>query len=94
MRVYIVAYDLRKKGKDYIGLSEQLKFSPGWWHYLDSTWLIVTQEDANQLCRRLKPHIDEQEDRILVIEAGTDSQGWLPEDAWKWIQRVLLGQRV
>jgi len=90
MRVYIVSYDLRKNGKIYIGLSEQLKASPGWWHYLDSTWLVATQENANQLYNRLAPHID-QEDSILIIQAGTEMQGWLPEDAWKWIHRELLG---
>ena len=90
MRVYIVSYGLGKK-KNHIGLFEQLQASGGWWHYLDSTWLIATQDDANQLYRRLKPHIDEQEDSILIIQAGTDMQGWLPKDAWEWIHRELLG---
>jgi len=89
MRVYIVSYELGKK-KNYIGLYEQLKASPGWWHYLDSTWLIATQENANQLCDRLRPHLD-KEDKILAIEAGTEFYGWLPEKSWKWIHRNLLG---
>lgn len=92
MSVYIVTYQLRKK-KNYVGLFEQLEASPAWWHYLDSTWLVATQEDANQLCDRLAPHLD-KEDSILVIQAGTEMQGWLPEDAWKWIMRNLLGLPV
>lgn len=89
MNVYIVSYELRTK-KNHIGLFEQLKASPSWWHYLDSTWLVATHENANQLCDRLRPHLD-QEDSILIIQAGTDMQGWLPKDAWKWINQNLLG---
>jgi hypothetical protein len=93
MKVYIVSYELRKK-KNYTGLYEQLKASEGWWHYLDSTWLIATRENAKQLYKRLKPHLDEVEDSILVIEAGADLYGWLPEDAWKWIHRNVQGLTV
>ena len=91
MNVYIVSYELREK-KNYTGLFEQLRASPGWWHYLGSTWLIATQENANQLYNRLSPHLDTK-DSILVIQAGTEMQGWLPQDAWEWIGRELLGVR-
>lgn len=89
MKTYVVSYELRKK-KNYIGLYEQLKASSGWWHYIDSTWLVATEESANELYNRLKPHLD-QEDSILIIQAATDMQGWLPKDAWKWIHQTLLG---
>jgi hypothetical protein len=68
-----------------------LKASPGWCHYLGSTWLIATEESANQLYDRLAPHLDKEEDSILVIQAGTEMQGWLPKPAWKWINQTLLG---
>ena len=88
MRVYVVSYDLRKPGRDYKGLSDELQHSPGWWHYLDSTWLIATSESANELYKRLVYHLD-RGDNILVIQAGSDRQGWLPKDAWNWIQQNL-----
>ena len=88
MVVYVVSYDLRKPGRDYKGLSEALQSSPGWWHYLESTWLIVTSESAGELYNRLVPHLDKG-DSILVIQAGSDRQGWLPKDAWNWIQQNL-----
>ena len=88
--LYIVTYDLRKPGKDYKGLYEQLKNSPRWWHYLDSTWLIATQETANQLYNRLRQCLDVG-DHILVIEAGRNIQGWLPEKAWEWIKQEIPG---
>jgi hypothetical protein len=81
---YLVSYDLRKPRRNYKGLLEELERSPGWWHYLDSTWLIVTSENADQLYRRLKIHIDES-DSLLIIQVSGDYQGWLPKEAWTWI---------
>jgi len=86
--VYVVSYDLRKPGKDYIGLTEQLKNSPRWWHYLDSTWLIATSESVTHLYNRLAAHLDKS-DSILIIEAGGHMQGWLPKKAWEWIQKEI-----
>ena len=88
MRVYVVSYDLRQPGRDYSGLFDALKKSGVWWHYLKSTWLVYTSETADKLYRRLSNHIDSN-DSILVIEAGSDRQGWLPEKAWDWIMDKL-----
>lgn len=86
--VYVVSYDLKKPGKDYIGLTEQLRHSPRWWHYLESTWLISTQESPDQLYNRLRAHLDDG-DSILIIEAGKHRQGWLSKEAWEWIQQEI-----
>ena len=86
--VYVVSYDLRKPGQDYKGLFDELQASPGWWHYLESTWLIATSESANELYDRLRKHLD-RDDSILVIQAGGDRQGWLPKKAWEWIDQNL-----
>lgn len=53
MTVYCVSYDLNKAGQDYKALYEALRASPGFWHYLDSTWLISTRESAEELTNRL-----------------------------------------
>jgi len=86
--VYVVSYDLRKPGQDYKNLFDELQASPGWWHFLDSTWLIATSESANELYNRLRTHLD-RDDSILVIQAGADRQGWLPKKAWEWIDQNL-----
>jgi len=90
--VYIVSYDLRKLGRDYKGLFDELEVSPSWWHYLESTWLIATSESANELYDRLRVYLDHG-DSILIIQAGTQMQGWLPKEAWEWIERELLNVR-
>lgn len=86
MAVYCVSYDLKKSGQNYQELYKQLEASDGYWHYLDSTWLVYTSESADQLSARLCEAID-QNDRLLVIKVVQPSQGWLPEDAWDWITK-------
>jgi hypothetical protein len=83
---FCVSYDLNDPGQHYEALYNELKSSSGWWHYLDSTWLISTAETADQLAHRLYGVIDKN-DRLLVIAVGRDNQGWLPKAAWDWINR-------
>lgn len=89
MTVYCVSYDLNKAGQNYNALYEELKKAGTWWHYLDSTWLIDTSLTAQSLSDRLLKHIDSN-DRLLVIKVTRDYQGYLPKEAWDWInQRVV-----
>lgn len=87
-KIYCVSYDLRKNDKDYEGLNNKLKDSLSWWHYLESTWLIYTNESASQLWNRLSESID-KDDHILIIQVTNDYQGWLPEKAWEWIRQYV-----
>lgn len=85
--IYIVTYQLipNRKAKD---ISEELQKSPNWWHYLDYTWLIQTNEGANQLYSRITPHLKDT-DRVLIAQfmPNAQHQGWLPQDAWDWINQ-------
>lgn len=83
-KAYAINYDLRSSRHDYTGLYEELKRSPKWWHYLESTWLIITQETSTEVWNRISTHIDKN-DYVLVIEVCNNVQGWLPKDAWDWI---------
>ncbi len=84
--ILLVTYDLKKPGKDYTALYNLLKTAPSWWHYLESTWLVSTNDSANAWADRIRTVID-QNDRFLVVEITHQSrQGWLPTDAWEWIK--------
>lgn len=85
MKAFSIIYDLKVPGRDYSGLYEAIKNSGKWWHYLDSTWIIATNENASQIWTRLANHIDKN-DYLLVIEVVDNVQGWLPKDAWQWIR--------
>ena len=86
MSLYLITYDLKKPRQNYIALYDEIKKSFKWWHYLDSTWIVHTHENANQIYSRLRVHLDEN-DFILVTQLGYDKQGWLPQDAWDWLTK-------
>lgn len=82
-KVYNVSYDLNKAGKDYKGLHDELKkFEHN--HLLDSTWLLCTTGTPFQIWERLKAHID-NDDHILIAQITSNTAGWLPKNAWEWI---------
>ncbi len=87
-RPLLVSYDLSKPGRDYSGLHDVLKGCDGWWHYLDSTWIVITTNTPDELSEKLRKHLDGN-DSLLVIEIKQgfgNRQGWLAEDAWKWFR--------
>ena len=81
---YAINYDLKTPGRDYSGLYEAIKKCGKWWHYLDSTWLVISYETPSQIWKRLESSVDEN-DYLLIIEVRKNVHGWLPKDAWDWI---------
>lgn len=85
--LYIITYSLNNKSKDYSNLYNKIKENGLWWHYIDSSWIIKSSRDANTIANELLPFI-ETSDNLLVIKIDpTNKQGWLPKDAWDWINR-------
>ena len=84
MKAYSITYDLKAPGRNYESLYEAIKETGKWWHYLESTWLIITDKTSRQIWDSLAPTIDKN-DLLLIIEIRNDSYGWLPEKAWEWI---------
>ena len=85
--IYVVSYLLNPK-RDATNLLTELQRPPrGWCHYLDDTWLIATNETANELYNRLLPYLIPS-DYILIIQMKPDADyfGYLPNDTWTWIQ--------
>lgn len=86
MKAYSITYDLKSPGRDYNNLYEAIKSSGKWWHYLESTWIVTTNETSQQIWDRLAKNIDNN-DRLLIIEVKNNCYGWLPKDAWDWIRQ-------
>jgi hypothetical protein len=75
---------LKRPGQHYEPLYVAIKSCGDWWHHLQSTWLVDTTLTAKGIWDRLAPHVD-QNDSVLVIGVTRDYQGWLPKEAWDWI---------
>ena len=86
MTAYLIAYDLRAPGRNYARLYEALKAQNGWWHHLDSVWIVLSDRTANELTQSLREHIDVN-DRlfIMALPRASEWQGWLPQEAWQWL---------
>jgi hypothetical protein len=86
--IYAINYDLKRPGQNYESLYGAIKGCGAWWHYLGSTWLVDTSLTANAIWERIQPHVDGN-DRFLINGITSDYSGWLPKDAWEWINSRL-----
>lgn len=83
--ILLVSYDLKVPGKDYAKLYEVLKSASGWWHHLESTWILSTTESVDSWCEKIRAAIDENDSYIAVDITGKNRNGWLPKNAWQWL---------
>lgn len=83
---YIVSYDLKQPADKYAPLFDELKRSHAWWHYLTSTWIVLSHDTLVELGPKLRALIFKT-DRLLIQPAKGPSDGWLPKEAWDWLQK-------
>jgi hypothetical protein len=83
-QVLLVTYDLKTSGWNYTEFYNALKAQGAWWHYLSNSWLIATSSTPDQVYHALASHLPTQ-DLILVLPVKKPAFGWLPKDAWDWI---------
>lgn len=82
----MISYDLNKPNKDYSSLYAAIKGISGvWWHHLTSDWLVDTSMSTDQVAKKLRSVMDSN-DELLVIRVQRDFNGYLSEDAWKWLR--------
>lgn len=86
MKAYSISYDLNKSGKNYEGLIKAIKAVGASCHCTDSYWLVSTDQSAEDVYKKLKPHLDD-DDHIFITRIMGDRQGWLPKDKWEWIDK-------
>ena len=82
--IYAINYDLHRPGQNYDSLYDAIKSCGAWWHYLGSTWLVDTSLSATQIWNKIQPHTDKN-DSFLIIGVTREYTGWLPQDAWDWL---------
>lgn len=87
--ILLISYDLNDPRRDYRRLYKEIKKADTWWHHLDSTWIIRTNQSPESWQDRLHRYMD-KDDSLLIIEVRNNYQGWLPEKAWQWLERNLI----
>jgi hypothetical protein len=84
----LIGYDLNKPGQDYDDLISAIKgLGTAWWHYLDSTWLVICDRTATSVRNELQKHIDSG-DELLVIDVSGRARAWagFSDRASKWLK--------
>jgi hypothetical protein len=85
---YIVCYDLKQPAYTYTPLFDELRQSYKWWHYLNSTWIVLRYEAMVELGPKLRALVF-TDDRLLIMPAKGPADGWLTQDAWAWIRENI-----
>ncbi|MAT96869.1 MAG: SinR family protein [Anaerolineaceae bacterium] len=89
MSSYMVGYDLNKPGQDYTELHDAIKAYDNWWHYLDSTWIIVTEDSAATVRDNLKAHIDSGDELLVAKLSGEAAWTGFVEKGSTWLKNNL-----
>lgn len=86
MSAYLFVFD-RDFLTDYNNLHNKIKsdiYISNWWHYLNSAYILISPYDASQLTNSIRSYFP---NRFLLIKITKNNyNGWLPKDAWDWIQ--------
>ena len=88
MKILIITYEVDLSPGDYVKFYNVLQESGHWWHYMTNTWLLHTKDSPKQLYEKLASIISKT-DKLLILEikpAIDNFYGWLPGNAWKWIE--------
>lgn len=91
--LYLVSYDLKSADKNYDSLYKAIKgLGSKWWHYLDSTWFVVSNYTIDQCSDILRREIDGN-DSIIILDVTNynATDGWLPSKAWEWLRTNKQG---
>lgn len=89
MKTYLIGYDLNKQGQDYTTLIEKIKKIGLWWHCLDSTWIVKSDNTAVEIRDFLKQFIDNNDELLVVHLSGEAAWKGFSDDCSKWLKDNL-----
>lgn len=88
-RIFLVVVDTTDPDMDIAALRGFITTSDevsNWWNHIPGTYIVTTGLTVDELSDRLKSLTGDA--RFLVIHIDpAESEGWLPERAWRWIKR-------
>jgi hypothetical protein len=83
---YVIVFDGLTVPEFTRAIDKLEKSIPNWYTVLPQTVFVVSPLDASKLSDRLREKIP-QIRRLLVLDANTDRNGWLPQAAWSFLKR-------
>lgn len=86
-KIYIIIYNQENYG-DYFLVEEIIQRNYENYKLFSKIWLIKTEQNSNQIWNILAGKFNGY-NNLLIAELGQDFQGWLPKEAWDWINSNL-----
>ncbi len=88
MKTYSITYDLGNPGRNYEGVSEQIKaVANGFCRPTKSQWIINSDASAAQIRDRISSKLDSG-DKLLVNEVGNGWASWgLSNETNTWLHQ-------
>ncbi|MEO4149250.1 hypothetical protein ABH289_08440 [Acinetobacter pittii] len=87
---YLIGYDLNRPGQNYSGLHEKIKeISNGYWHNLDSAWIIKHTGPSTSIRDALLPYIDKNDELLVVLLNREAAWNGFSKTASDWLINYL-----
>ncbi len=89
MNAYLISYDtnLTSTRAAHAAITESGAINE-WWHYLNGTYIVTSNKNLDDLTQAVKIKWP-GDDSLLIMPATKPTGGWLPKDAWLWINTRL-----
>lgn len=89
MKAYLIGYDLNNPGQDYSDLIEAIKNIGPWWHCLDSTWIVNSNNSAIQIRDYLVKFLDRNDELLVGHLSGESAWIGFDDDCSKGLRKVM-----
>lgn len=90
MKTYMIGYDLVGKPRsEYTDLIGAIQNLGGWWHCLDSTWLVKSNSSAVIIRDTLLAHLHEKDRLLVALLEGERAWSGFDQKCSDWLKTEL-----
>ncbi|MEX2177773.1 MAG: hypothetical protein WD801_03625 [Gemmatimonadaceae bacterium] len=89
MKTYIIGYDLNRPGQQYTELIKAIEAYGTYWHHLDSTWIIKTDDSAAGIRDNLRQFIDSTDELLVIRHQGDAAWSGINDRGSQWLMDHL-----
>ncbi|MDO8571124.1 MAG: hypothetical protein Q7R79_00405 [bacterium] len=91
-RLYLITYKANPYFNaatfhNYVASLYANKWISDWRHYNDNAYIVASSFDVGRLYNSIAPGMNGIQYTLIIEVDPKNSQGWLPKDAWTWLQK-------
>lgn len=85
---YVVMFELTQPSEKYGPFMQELMAHGKWMSYMKGSYIVVRRDTLVEFTSKLRPLMFTP-DRLLIMPARGPFDGWMPQEAWTWLEREL-----